>query len=194
MEIKGAKLGWGNGLVIDLMDIGNAPITIEDYAFALAYTCRWRGQTRTSGRRAFYGVAEHCWRGASAILKGGGSRDLALAFMGHESDEVPFGDLAGPAKGLFDNYRVVTKSIGQQLSDRFRFPDADPIIIKRWDDRMLVTEKRDLMGHGASYMSSDGSRMVDIDPLRMPIIPFHHPDQAAEAFLDLYRQLEGFEP
>src|SRR3546814_9694489 len=31
-------------------------ITLEDAAFAWAYTARWRGQTRWHGRRMFFGV------------------------------------------------------------------------------------------------------------------------------------------
>lgn len=196
MEIKGANIAWGRGLVVDLLNIGDAPITIEDYAYALAYSVRWRGQARSGGKRCFYGVAEHCWRGAMAILDAsdGEDRDLALAFLGHESDEVPFGDMAGPAKSLFQDFRPITKAIGYTLRGKFRFPSADEAILKHWDDVMLVTEKRDLMGHGTSYLSADGERMVDIGPLDFEIEPFAHPDMAAEAFLTLYRGLGGYEP
>ncbi len=193
MEIRGANIAWGDGQVLDLLDAANGPISIEDYAYALAYTCRWRGQTRSAGMRVFYGVAEHCWRGACAIMDAsdGEAVDLALAFLGHEGDEVLFPDMAGPAKSLFPNFRETTKRIGQAVNSRFNFPDADPAALKMWDDRLLVTEKRDLMGHEASYLSADGSRMVDIGPLADIIQPFDHPDHAAISWLNLYYALGG---
>lgn len=193
MEIRGANIAWGEGQIVDLLDLAAAPISIEDYAYALAYTVRWRGQARSAGMRMFYGVAEHCWRGAVAIMdhSGGEAVDLALAFLGHEADEVVFGDLAGPAKQLFHNWRDVSKTAGGQLNSRFNFPEVDKGHLKYWDDRLLVTEKRDLMGHEQSYISADGSRMVDIDPLPDVIVPFQHPDLAAISWLQLYYDLGG---
>jgi uncharacterized protein len=194
-HVKGATIAWGGDRYLDLLNPNPEVVTIEDYAYALAFSVRWRGQTQIFGRRVLYGVAEHCVRGAEQMLREGYGREAALAFLGHESDEVPFGDTPGPAKQLWSpEQRVAVRRWGDALDLRFGFGDTHSALVKRFDIRMLVTEKRDLLaGHQDDVFSTDGEHMADgrYSAFEQPIKPYRHPERAAERFLNLYRQLGG---
>ena len=194
-HVRGATIAWGGDRYLDLLEPNPEIVTIEDYAYALAYTVRWRGQNAVNGRRFFYGVGEHVCRGAENILREGGSPRLALDFLGHESDEVPFGDTPGPGKQFWSpDYRAMVDRWGVALDLQHGFGQSDPAEIKRYDIRMLVTEKRDILpGHKADVFSTDGNHMADdrYAPFPERIIPYRHPDLAAHRFLVLYRQLQA---
>lgn len=192
-QFKGATIAWGHGACYDFEAPNPEIITIEDVAYALAYTVRWRGQTRSNGRRVFFGVGQHVVFGAEEMLAAGHGKDNALAFLMHEADEVVLPDMPGPSKNLFPDYRGVAERQGLAILDRFCiwFPDAD--LIKRWDLRMAVTEKRDLMpGHdGDRFQTSDHEVIMEAEfmPFARRIVPYNHPDEAAERFLALWEML-----
>jgi hypothetical protein len=194
-HVKGTTIAWGGGNYLDILDPQPDSVSIEDYAYALAYTVRWRGQTWSGGKRVFFGVGEHVVRGAEQLLRDGHGPVHAFAFLGHESDEVPFGDTPGPIKQLWsDEYRAAVKRCGQALDKRFGFTFPDPDLIKRYDIRMLVTEKRDLLiGHDFDVFSTNGDHMADdrYAAFEDKIVPYAHPDQAAQRFLTLHHQLKG---
>lgn len=192
--VKGATIAWGGGNYFDFENPESTTMTIEDYAFAVAYTVRWRGQARTDRKRVFYGVGEHCVRGAERLLLDDYTKADALAFLMHESDEVPFGDTPGPVKPLMgDSFRAVIKRCGAAIDARFNVVTPDPALIKRYDIRMLVTERRDLLGgHEGEIWTNGGSGQVSTEgyePFPTRIIPYAHPDEAAERFLRLYAVL-----
>jgi hypothetical protein len=192
-HVKGSTIAWGGGSYFDLVFPERTTMTIRQYAFALAFTCRWRGQTFSSGREVMYSVCEHVVRGAELLMLEGYGNEHALAFLGHESDEVPFGDTPGPAKQFWSpEFREVVARCGEALDVRFGFHCPDPDLIKRWDIRMMVTEKRDLLiGFENDVLTTDGEHMADerYAPFLTPIIPFRHPADAAERFLTLYNVL-----
>lgn len=195
-HVKGATIAWGGGDYINLEQPDDVQVEIEDYAYCLAYTQRWRGQCRTAGRdRPFYGVGQHVVFGAEQMLDAGLSPADALAFLMHESDEVPFGDFPGPAKKLPEVAPIITlaKRIGTSIDRHFDFPVPDPALIKRWDIRMLVTEKRDLLvssfGNDSWHHDGDGDAAEGYEPFEERIVAYEHPREAAERFLFLYRML-----
>jgi hypothetical protein len=195
-HIRGATIAWGGGNYFDFEAPESTTMTIEDYAFALAYTVRWRGQARSDGKRMFYGVGEHCVRGAEHLLREGYGKPHALAFLMHESDEVPFGDVPGPVKPLMgDSFRAVIKRCGAAIDARFGVVCPDPALIKRFDIRMLVTERRDLLaGHANEVWDNGGSGQTSTEgyePFEARIIPYAHPDDAAHRFLRLHSVLTG---
>lgn len=196
-HVHGATIAWGADDYLDLDNPDSIAVSVEDYAYCLAYTVRWRGQTKTrEGARPFYGVAEHVVRGAEHLVREGYGTEHAFAFLFHESDEVPFGDFPGPAKKLPDVAPVVAlaKRIGASIDNAFGVTFPDPALIKRWDIRMLVTEKRDLL---PSFLADnwkhdgDGQWTEGFEPFEERIIPYAHPELAARRFLELYRQLGG---
>lgn len=196
-HIRGATIAWGAGSYLDLADPDTVTVELEDYAYCLAYTVRWRGQARTADkRRPFYGVGQHCVIGAEEMLAAGIGKAHALAFLFHESDEIPFGDVPGPAKRIPEIAAMmkIAGRIGTSINDRFCVDCPDPDLVKRWDIRMLVTEKLDLLSSsfaddkwhngGSGGVSTEG-----FEPFERRIVPYAHPEEAALEFLKLCHQL-----
>ena len=190
-QIVGATIAWGDGRYYDLETPNPEIITIEDYAYALAYTCRWRGQTRNRwGQRAFYGVGQHVITMAYHLLADGHGKTNALAGLYHESDEVPFPDWLGPGKKLVPGLDELTKRHGVAIKARFGIETPDPDLIKQYDIRMLVTEKRDLMRSPRDTFTIDGVLSTEgYEPFDQMIVPWWHPDVAGEKFMRCLAEL-----
>ncbi|BBD01857.1 hypothetical protein [Sphingobium sp. YG1] len=195
-RILGPTILMGDGAYFDYEAPEASPITIEDVAFGLAYTARFRGQTRAlreDGQRCFYSVAEHCVRMSQAMLSAGCGDRLALAGLMHELGEVPLGDLPSPAKMMLPAFKVLEKRLEAAMWQQFELPslsDDDVAIIKHFDLRMLATEKRDLM---TGAIPGDHWEMLGgFEPIAsMSITPYRHPDLAADAFLNLWSHFNG---
>lgn len=187
---RGATIAWGRGECYDFDAPNPEVITLEDIAYALAFTPRWRGQTRFAGARCFFGVGQHCVFGADRMMEEGHGRQAALDFLLHELDEVVLPDFPGPAKNSVPGFREFAKRQGEALGAHLGHRCRDADLIKRWDMRMMVTEKRDLMpGHEAdAFHTSD---RVTIDEVEFPafatrIVPAAHPELAARDWLAAY--------
>jgi len=83
---------------------------------------------------------------------------LALAFLLHDAGESYLGDLTRPLKGMpeLELYRLAEEKLNQVIEKRFRLPKGSlsSTFIKEVDNRLLFTEKRDLLvslqwGHSA---------------------------------------------
>ncbi len=194
-HIRGATIAWGANQYLDLEDPDHIRVTLEDYAYCLAYTVRWRGQARCRDTRPFYGVGQHVVFGTEEMLAEGIYKEHAIAFLFHESDELPFGDFPGPAKALpcIRETCELAKRIGKSVDCGFGITVPDPDLIKRWDIRMLVTEKRDILSGDFSgddwAHQGDGEPMAGYEPFKRRIVPYAHPEQAAFRFLYLCKQL-----
>lgn len=185
-HVTGATMAWGEGTYYDFAYPNPEIISLEDYAYALAYTVRFRGQTRdVSGFRCFYGVGQHLVEGAQRMLEANIAPEHIRAWLFHESGEVPFGDLPGPAKGLFPGWRSFEKLHDREISQRFGVNCPDPSFIKTWDIRMFLTERRDLMLGGLN-----GKPITPgYEPFLKRIYPYMHPDVAALKFLNWCKTL-----
>ena len=200
-HIRGATIAWGADQYLDLADPDNIRVSLEDYAYCLAYTVRWRGQCRIpipeidSYERPFFGVGQHVVFGAEELIAAGYSKADARAFLFHESDELPFGDFPGPAKGIpcIRETCDLAKRIGASVDRGFDVTVPDPDLVKRWDIRMLVTEKRDLLS--GKFFSDDwahdgdGDPTAGYEPFERLIVPYPHPAMAARRFLELHEEL-----
>lgn len=191
--VRGATIAWGAGQYLDLADPDNIRVSLEDYAYCLAYTVRWRGQCRLpDGSRPFYSTLQHCVFGAEMMLAAHGA-EPAREFLFHESDEVPFGDFPGPSKqipAVAETCRLAARiggSIDRAFGIEFRHHD----LVKRWDIRMLHTEKRDLLV--AEYLKDDWSHdggdvpIAGYEPFAVQIVPYADPATAVKDFLLLER-------
>lgn len=192
---RGATIAWGSGRCYDFDAPNPEVIELEDVAYALAFTVRWRGQTRFRGERCFYGVGQHCVFGAEEMIAAGLGARNAFAFLWHEPDEVVLPDFPGPAKACVDGFKAFASRQGEALLSRFGYEIPDPDLIKSWDLRMMTTEKRDLMpGHEADTFHSSARRSInerDFPAFDREIVPFAHPEIAARRWLELYWQLGG---
>jgi hypothetical protein len=189
-RILGPSIQMGDGSYFDFDAPETTTMTIEDYAWALAATNRFRGQTRLRNLghiRCLYNVAQHCTLGAHQVFKDTGSKPLAFAFLMHESDEVPLGDMVGPAKPLLPEYKALARDCGNGIDQHFGVTCPDHDLIKKYDIRMLVTEKRDLMPQGGDerWPMLDG-----YEPFDWEVIPISG-GRAAVQFMQAY---EAYRP
>lgn len=191
---SGPTILMGDGSYFDYSNPSAVGMTIEDYAYALAYTARFRGQTRRRRdyRRCFYAVAQHCEIFALQMMADGHDRADCFAGLMHESGETVVGDFPGPGKLVCPEFKLLEKRCEAPIAARFGviFRNAD--MLKAYDLRMLATEKRDLMPQADGHHWANNEYREDLDdypPFEKVIFPYQHPDQAAVRFLRLYEEL-----
>lgn len=177
--VVGATIITRSGCYFDFLDPKPETIHIEDIAWALAFTCRFGGQSLH-----YYSVAQHSVLVADAV-----PFPLRLAALMHDAAEAYVGDVVGPLKQLLPDYKVVEKRVEAAIAARFDLPTEMHPDIKHADLRLLRTEQRDLTsGHADSWNGLD-----TYPPLKQRIVPMT-PDEAATAFLRKYETLVTFSP
>ncbi len=195
-RICGPTIMMGNGSYFDYERPEATTMDIEDYAWGLCASGRFRGQTRhpVTKDRCLYYVCQHVCEGAGQMLDDGYSPRDAFGFLMHESDESVLGDMPGPVKPLLGaEYRPFCKMIAAGIDQWFEVPEVDHDLIKRYDVRMLATEKRDLMPDAAGHDWSGQpglAAMNDYDTFPRLIVP-QSPDQCVRRFLGLFHTLRG---
>ena len=184
----------GDGAYFDFVTPDAAAMTIEDYAWGLLRP-RFSGQTREAvgpnrvpGRRMLYFVAQHCVLLARQMARCGHSATAVYQGLMHESDEVVWGDFPSPAKSLLPaELRALIKCSGHAIDARFEVGHGHHALVKRYDLRMLATEKRDLM----PYANCDAWRAISgIEPFDFVIDPWPA-DEAARRFIEFYHQVRS---
>lgn len=124
-----------SGLAFDLENIDQRKIKIIDIAHSLSLQCRYNGHCKT-----FYSVAEHCYRMSIWDLPGD-----PLARLMHDAAEAYIGDIVRPMKEMLgDDIKIIEGQIQRAINDKYRITYST-IEIKKADEIMLATEKRDLM-------------------------------------------------
>ncbi|MBB4859678.1 hypothetical protein HNO88_003007 [Novosphingobium chloroacetimidivorans] len=190
-RIIGPTILMGDGAYFDYEADHAHGMTIEDYAWGLASTNRFRGQTRLRtyngiGRRCLYNVAQHVVWLTWHMMDDGCSDEQAFEGLMHESDEVPWGDFPGPAKGLLgEQAATVVKANGDAIDRHFGVTHNHKALVKQYDIRMLATEKRDLMPHSGvdRWEWTKG-----YEPFPSQIEPWSA-EASADEFQALYREL-----
>jgi 5'-deoxynucleotidase YfbR-like HD superfamily hydrolase len=136
-----------------MLDPEPEDIFIEDIAGSLGKICRFNGHPR-----AHYSVGQHCVLGSHVVEEQTQDLILALAFQLHDAGESYLGDMIQPLKKMpeLEAYRLASNKLDRIIEKRFRLPDGilEDKTIKEVDNRMLFTEKRDLLvtlqwGHSA---------------------------------------------
>ncbi len=150
-------------------------ICIEDIAHALSHICRFTGHVEV-----FYSVAEHSWRASLATS----FEYLQLPLLLHDASEAYLCDLARPVKHAkgFEFYRECEEKLMRAISTRFGVEFTDPMI-HEIDDRMLMTERRDLMNPPPGH-----SWNITQDPFNEIFIPVP-PTVAKTGFLQTFIDL-----
>lgn len=150
------------------------PLTISEVAMALSKLCRFTGHCNR-----FYSVAQH-----SVLVSRLVPPHLAAQGLLHDAVEAVLGDMSGPLKKLFPEYKALENRIEAVVLGGFGLPvHLDPLV-KRADLVALRTEQRDLMPRaGGLWMCLDG-----IEPHPLPIYPYG-PEMAAGLFLARYHEL-----
>ena len=101
------------------------------------------------GFGAHNSVGQHCTLGSYVVEEQTKNLILALAFHVHDAGESYLGDMTRPLKGMpeLEAYRLAEKKLNRTIEKRFVLPEGilDDKVIKEVDNRMLFTEKRDLL-------------------------------------------------
>jgi hypothetical protein len=200
-----------SGREVHPLDLRPEQVTFEDIPHALAQKVRFNGHLREMG----YSVAQHCVLGAEQIVPASDrylpteedARKLRLAFLLHECGEVFCPDVPAPIKphlrvqynpGSGDSGRMLktwseledehTRVILQALGLSELLPLIDSKEVHEMDVRMLMTEKRDLMGPGPGLRKWS---TANVEPLPIKIDRCWGPEEAKAAFTRMYRLLTG---
>ena len=187
-RVVGPTILLGDGSYYDFEAPFLSSMTAQDYAWGLLANNRFRGQTRQGPRRkrCLYNVLQHVVLLAEQMQRDGHSARAVYQGLMHESDEVPWGDFPGPAKSLMPaEFRAIVKHHGDAIDQIFSVPHEHKDLVKRYDIRMLVTEKRDLMPHSASD-AWEWTR--DLEPFPFRIEPWSN-GTCVGRFMRLYRSL-----
>ena len=150
-------------------------IDIRDIAIGLSREARFNGHTRTSEP---YSVAQHCVLISRVLPK-----SLKLMGLLHDAAEAYVKDLTWSVKVMLPEYKKIETPIERAIADRFELPFPYPPEIKIADNRMLATEKRDLMG-----VSPKPWRDGIPKPYDMEIIAWPH-REARYQFLETWNRL-----
>ncbi len=155
-------------------------IDILDIAHALSHLCRFAGHVTR-----FYSVAEHCVR--VSRLGSPHDRMLALAGLLHDATEAYVVDVPRPLKRFLPGYAEIEARVARCVEARFDLETGilDHAMVKGWDETLLATEARDLMGG-----ESAGKWRLWARPLPERIEPLTS-EQAREAFLARFNELRA---
>lgn len=158
-------------------------VHIEFIAHALARLCRFAGHVNVS----MYSVAEHSVR-VSYVTR----PPHQLWALLHDASESVCVDVPRPlkyAEGMSAYKRYEKLSQGAILT-RFGLPLEEPEEVKEADDRLLVTEQRDLMPHDGDAGNMQKERLERAVPLPETIEPWPT-EQAERVFLMRFYELTG---
>lgn len=175
MSTRGPWCQTYTGVAFYPLDPRPQDVNPLDIAHHLALQCRFGGACRV-----FYSVAEHSLRVAAIVPP-----EDALAGLLHDAAEAYAQDLVRPVKQALPQYRDIERRIAVVLSERFQVDLVNlPESVKRADEVMLATEKRDLMSQAAREWAWLPP------PLHDRILPMTW-DRAKGMFLRRLRELTG---
>lgn len=166
-------------------------VCIEDIAWSLAHLCRFTGHVSK-----FYSVAEHSVRVSYLCPE-----QHQLWGLLHDATESFIGDMNRPLKyspGL-EAYRDYEDRNCRVIMSFFGLGPDEPKEVKDADNRLLVTEQRDLMWGYTSGGNTQkvalaepslNSTLARIEPLPEVIDPWT-PEEARRVFLMRFYELFG---
>lgn len=202
---KGDWLQSYTGRQLWPLDMRPEDVAIEDVAHHLAIEPRFLGATRVpysvgehSVRVCDYVIDQMLGRAYPAILPAVARLALttpAIARLGlrallHDGSEYVLRDLPRPTKTQPEIavYKVWEAGATRAILTRFDLDEEEPEIVKEADARLLVTEKRDLLGPApAPWTIAQGRDSV---PLPERIEPWDW-RTAERLFLERFHQLDA---
>jgi len=127
-----------SGMSFDLSRPAASMIRITDIAAALSKQCRYAGHCRR-----FYSVAEHSVLGLALV-----SDAAKPAYLLHDAAEAYYGDLSRPLRAMLTVYNQYVARCERIIYDAFLGAQPSEQVasdVSRADDRMLLTEARQLV-------------------------------------------------
>jgi len=133
-------------------------ICIEDIAHALARINRFTGHTRQA-----YSVAQHC-----VLCADEAPLEAKFWALMHDAAEAYVGDCTAPLKRLLPGFGELEGWASHAICSAFDFDPTDEVrkIVNEIDLRMLMTEKRDLLGEAPADWG------IPYEPYEKRIVPW----------------------
>lgn len=156
------------------LDFRVEDVDVEDIAYGLARESRFNGKYKRE--IPFYSVAHHSIIGSRLIQK-----EFAFDFLMHDASEAYLKDLPKPVKNLLPEYSKLENKIQKIILQKFNLSLIKIPEIKEVDDRMLYTEKRDIM--------QKEIWKADIKPFDFKITEFWTPQEAYIKFMERFNEL-----
>lgn len=165
-------------------------VLLADIAHSLSMQCRFNGHCRV-----FFSVAQHSVLVSEQIeqymrdrgFPASEIRDVAHWGLMHDASEAYLTDIPRPLKqGSIIGwlYRMAEKRNMEAICQRFLMTPQQPPLVEWADRRLLMTEKRDLMGKQPCEWEETGEPMPEkINPVL--------PHQAEAMFLHRFRELDS---
>jgi uncharacterized protein len=153
-------------------------VCIEDIAHALSNLCRFAGHVNS-----FYSIAQHCVLGSYEV-----PLDKQLDFLMHDSEEAYTVDMPRPLKYApgMEKFLEIGEEVYQVIAQKYGLSKEHSSLIKEIDNRMLVTEQRDLRNDKEVL-----ARMLErtgLQPFTWTITPWT-PAEAKCKFLARFKEL-----
>lgn len=152
-------------------------VRIEDIAHALSNICRFTGHTLK-----FYSVGQH-----SVLCSYFVPPEDALWALLHDASEAYIADFARPVKyhpAFKEAYCSAEDRLQRVIAEAFSLGWPMPDSVKVADNRMLATERRDIM------RSTDLAWNVNADPIALVIVPAS-PKEVEHGFLSRFYELQN---
>lgn len=178
---KGDWIQTFTGRQVWPLDLRQEDICIEDIAHHLSMQCRFSGACRW-----FYSVAEHSVRVSYEVERT--HPEHALWGLLHDASEAYLQDVVRPLKRQPELwfYREAENRAMEAICERFRLQLAQPQVVSEADHRLLIIEKRDLLGPApAAWTPAHG---MPAEPLEQKINPWNS-YAAEDAFLACFARL-----
>lgn len=151
-------------------------INITDIAHALSLTCRYGGHCKFH-----YSVAQHSVLCASVAEPA----DRFAALM-HDASEAYLSDIIRPFKHKLPEYQEAEARMMKIIAEKYGFEYPMSSRIKEIDNRMLLTEKLQLM-----KTSDLWSVEKNFHPYKNVVIEPMHPLEAEKIFIETFLDITG---
>jgi len=150
-------------------------ICIEDIAHALSNVCRFTGHCRE-----FYSVAQHSYYVSFKVPE-----EYALWGLLHDAGEAYISDIARPIKyAIADTIKPIENNIMYLVAKKFGLiPEIEPPEVRNADNRMLATERRDIIKKTSEWKMLRGYEPYDFEIKPWP------PSEAKKMFIARFKYL-----
>lgn len=157
------------------MNLAPEDIEPEVIAHALGNLCRFGGHCTR-----FYSVAQHSVHVAEQLPE-----SLRLQGLLHDATEAFVGDVIRPLKRRLTGYADIEELVWRAVAQRFGLPEVLDPAVKAADNRMLLTEKRDLVPPHSWKWTEEQVADITARPYDFEVSPWS-PEQSRSMFLRYY--------
>lgn len=163
---------------INFLNLEENVYDIIDIAQALSKICRFCGHCDN-----FYSVAQH-----SVLVSEIVPPEYAFEGLLHDATEAYLGDISSPLKRLLPEYKRIEKAMYKEIAKTYSIPEETTDVVKRADEILLATEKRDIMPYDPT--PEEWSFLEGTIPLEKHIIPVSD-YYAFKLFMNRYNYLKS---